>query len=259
MTATDPDPADIVMNLIVTYLTPIFLATTAGDLALARTAAIQTINAYTARNPSDLLLIAQAIALSLAVLCSISLSMVENIPINLILRLRGNAVSLHRAANKCRQALPEPAPADTHTQLSDIDRETEESIIAEVAQTQQRVAEYKANFTTEPQPSVESILLPPGEFPDSPAKMKAVMNAILTDSERRIAQAAAQKPPSPRQTPMTEAERHACAWSSAMADVAAEMAAELSTLPHAERRAASIRLEALSTTANHLISSQSLP
>jgi hypothetical protein len=242
MTTTNLTPADAIMNLIVTFLTPIFLATTAGDLALARAAAIETVNAYTARNPPDLILIAQTIALGLAVLSSISLSMAENIPINLILRLRGNAVSLHRAADKCRQALPEPAPAATHTPLSDIDREAEEAIIAEVARTQQRVAEYKASFTTQPQP--------PGEFRAS---------AIPPDSGRRIAEAAAPKLPSPRQPPMTPAERHASAWSSAMADVAAEMAAEFSALPQAERRAASIRLEALSTTANHLISGQPLP
>ena len=118
--------ANILTNLIVTFLTPMFLATTGGDLNQARAAATETVNAYTARHPADLLLIGQSIALGLAVLSSISLSMAENIPITLILRLRGNAVSLHRAADKCRQALPESALAATHTPLSDIDRESEE-------------------------------------------------------------------------------------------------------------------------------------
>jgi hypothetical protein len=265
MTATNRNPADIFLNLIVTFLTPMFLATTAGDLALARGAAIETVNAYTARNPSDLLLIAQTIALGLAVLSSVSLSMAENIPINLILRLRGNAASLHRAADKSRRALPEaaPAPTATHSPPSDIDRETEEAIIAEVARTQQRVAAYQASFAAEPPPSPEALLFPNGEFPDSTAKMKAAMNAVLTDSERHIAEAAAQNPPArtpaPRKAPMTVADAHRSAWSAAMADVGAEMAAEFATLPLAERRAAGIRLEALSTTANHLISGKPLP
>ena len=48
----------------------------------------------------DLLLIGQMIALGLATLSSVSLSMAENIPISLILRLRGSAVSLHRASGQ---------------------------------------------------------------------------------------------------------------------------------------------------------------
>jgi hypothetical protein len=44
------------------------------------------------------------------------------------------------------------------------------------------------------------------------------------------------------------------AWSSAMTDVAREMTAELATLPLAERRIAGIRVAALSSTANALIS-----
>src|ERR1700733_9648002 len=117
MTETAVRPLDILTNLIVAFLTPMFLATTGGDLNQARTAATETVNAYTARHPADLLLIGQSIALGLAVLSSISLSMAENIPINLILRLRGNAASMHRAADKCRSALAatEPEVADHNT------------------------------------------------------------------------------------------------------------------------------------------------
>src|ERR1700678_3947042 len=134
MTETSIHPADIVMNLIVAFLPPMFLATTGGALSYARAAAIETVNAYTARNPADLLLIGQSIALGLAVLSSIGLSMAENIPINLILRLRGTPVSLHRASDRCRRAVPEPiaAPAK-EAPLSDIDLQLEEETIAEVA------------------------------------------------------------------------------------------------------------------------------
>jgi hypothetical protein len=228
--------ANILTNLIVTFLTPMFLATTGGDLNQAHAAATETVNAYTARHPADLLLIGQSIALGLAVLSSISLSMAENIPINLILRLRGNAVSLHRAADKCRSALADP---QQEPPLSDADLQLEQEIIAEVTRTRQRAADYQASLA-HPQ------------APDSPVTVKAV-------SERRIAEPEAApkstSQPIPRHTPKTEDEYFRSAWSTAMADVADELTAGIANLPPAERRAAGIRANALNTTANHLIAS----
>jgi hypothetical protein len=261
MTANSLQPEDVLTHLIVTVLTPMFLATTGGDLALARAAATHTVNAYTARNPIDLLLIAQTIALGLAVLSSVSLSMAENIPISLILRLRGNAASLHRAADASRCALGEPAPgiATPLDQGVDIDQEAEAAIIAEVTRTQARAAAYQASFA---RPALAPISPAEPEFLDSPPTMKAAIAAIQAESQRRIAQAeTAMKStgtPIPHAAPTraspTEEERRRSAWSSAMADVAREMTAELATLPAAERRATSIRVAALSSTANALIS-----
>jgi hypothetical protein len=253
MTATSLQPADVLMHLIVTVLTPMFLATTGGDLALARAAATHTVNAYTARNPIDLLLIAQTIALGLGVLSSVSLSLAENIPINLILRLRGNAASLHRAADRCRRALAEPAP-EIAAPPDDVDHEAEAAIIAEAERTHARVAAYQASFVQPAQPAAP-------EFLDSPSTMKAAMAAIEAESQNRIAQAdAALKSagnPIPHATsasaPMTDDERRRSAWSAAMADVAREMTAELATLPVGERRAHSLRVAALNSTANALI------
>jgi hypothetical protein len=280
MTETSIHPADIVMNLIVAFLTPMFLATTGGDLSYARAAAIETVNAYTARNPADLLLIGQSIALGLAVLSSIGLSMAENIPINLILRLRGNAVSLHRASDRCRRAVPEPiaAPAK-EAPLSDIDLQLEEETIAEVARTRQRVNDYQASLARRQDalppaartaPATDN--LPPPEYPDSPATMKAAMAALLADSERRISEAdaamkatgqpipkAAPHQAPPRQAPTTEDEDFRSAWSSAMADVADEMTAEIANLPPNERKAAGIRVDALNATAKQLTSGAPAP
>jgi hypothetical protein len=237
MTATSLQPPDVLMHLIVTVLTPMFLATTGGDLALARAAATHTVNAYTARNPIDLLLIAQTIALGLAVLSSVTISMAENIPINLILRLRGNAASMHRAADKCRRALAEPAP-EIAAPPNDINKEAEAEIIAEAARTHARVAAYQASFAQPARPAEPESL-------DSPATMKAAMAAIEAESKRRIAQAdAALKSTgtpipyaTPTSAPMTGDERRRSAWSAAMADVA-----------H------SLRVAALNSTANALIS-----
>src|ERR1700761_568485 len=103
---------DILKNLIVTLLTPMLLTATGGDRDQARQAAIETVNAYAVSHPAELLLVGQSIALGIAMLSSVSLSMSENIPINLILRLRNNAVSLHRAAERCRSALPQPGQSE---------------------------------------------------------------------------------------------------------------------------------------------------
>jgi hypothetical protein len=303
MTTTTPQPADVLMHLVITLLTPMFLASTGGDLGLARAAATYTVNAYTARNPIDLLMIAQTIALGLAVLSSASLSMLENIPINLILRLRGNAASLHRAADTCRRALAEPAPEiavppDLH---GDFDPQAEAAIIAEASRTHARAAAYQA--------SVAQAAPARADFLDSPPTMKAAMAAIEAESQRRIAQAdvalkstgapiphakpmcvppargpmmpasaptipasaptiaasaptipasaptiAASAPTIPASGPRMDDELRRAAWSSAMTDVAREMTAELATLPLAERRIAGIRVAALSSTANALIS-----
>jgi hypothetical protein len=246
MTETSLRPIDLLTNLIVTFLTPIFLATTGGDLNQARMAATQTVNAYTAHHPADLLLIGQSIALGLAVLSSISLSMAENIPINLILRLRGNAASLHRAADKCRSALADPQRDVYEPPLSEADLQLEQEIIAEVTRTRQRAADYQASLA-HPQ------------APDSSATTQAAMAALQADSERRIAEADAALrstgQPIPRHTPKTEDEYFRSAWSTAMADVADELTAGIANLPPAERRAAGIRAAALNTTANHLIAS----
>src|SRR5277367_2069215 len=99
MTATSVQPTSLPMNLVVAFLTPILLVATGGDRSEATAMAVETINAHTARNPADLLLVGESIALGLGVLGSIGLSMAENIPIDQILRLRNNAASLHRAAD----------------------------------------------------------------------------------------------------------------------------------------------------------------
>ena len=102
-----------------------FLTVTGGDLDQARAAAIATVCACTARHPMDLLLIGQMIALGLATLGSVSLSMAENIPISLILRLRGNAVSLTGPVTTAAEPCPNPNPPPLSTPSSQPRPETE--------------------------------------------------------------------------------------------------------------------------------------
>ncbi|HEX4365300.1 MAG TPA: hypothetical protein VH023_00650 [Rhodopila sp.] len=108
MTQPEAQPTNPLMALIVALLAPTFLGVTAGDLTLARMAAIQTINDYRARNHADLIAIAQIIACGLAALGSLSLSMDDDISLSMTLRLRGNAVALNRSVEQNRRVLQQP-------------------------------------------------------------------------------------------------------------------------------------------------------
>jgi hypothetical protein len=267
MTATRPSTTDILMHMVVTFLTPMFLATSGGNLDQARTAAIQTVSACLTRNPMDLLLVGQMIALGLATLSSVSLSMAENIPITLAIRLRGNAVSLHRASEKCRRALPEPAHQEAP--LSDIDLAEEQRIIAEVAETRKRVDAYRASFA-QPQtaPTHSTPTTPefdPSFLPDAPESfdaMQAAMARLVTDAERRTGEVEATTIPTPPAAPhgATHGEKLAYAsWLIAMPGVPFPGFDYSVDLPPAEPRAGSMRAAALSTTANHLINGTAPP
>src|ERR1700733_3563161 len=105
-------PTNALMSLIVTLLLPTFLGVTAGDIALAKMAAIETINDYRARNSADLIAIAQIIACGLAALGSLSLSMDDDISLSMTLRLRGSAVALNRSAEQNRRVLAQPLRDD---------------------------------------------------------------------------------------------------------------------------------------------------
>ncbi len=271
MTATDLPPEDVLMHLVVTLLAPSFLATPGVDPVLARAAAAHTVSAHTAsahtvsahtgRHPIDLILNAQAAALGLAVLSSVSLSMADDLPISLILRLRGNAASLNRAADTCRRAMAgaQPEAAACPPPRRAFNPAAEAAIVTEVARSQAKAAAWQASLASQPVPGPSP--RPEPERPASPPTIQAPMAAVDAGSKPRVAPDAATvkstgaiPPADAIRSSNVADERRRSAWCSAMADVAAEMSTELVTLPPAERRAAGIRLAALSSTANTLIS-----
>jgi hypothetical protein len=231
------------MNLVIAFLTPMLLAAAGGDRDQAAAISVETINAYTARNSADLLLAGEAIALGLGVLSSMGLSMAENIPISLILRLRGNAASLHRAADQCRRALARPEPSGYEAPLSAVEPRQE---TAETAQP------------PSPPPAAEAPFLDPLDFPGAPAAIQAAFAALLSDAERRIAEAgpattADSAPATPEPAPMSEEEYYRLCRAAGATDPANDASAQIPNLPPAERIPTSMRAAALSTTASHLI------
>jgi hypothetical protein len=99
------------MAVIAAFLAPMFLGITSGDVALARLAAVEAVNAYRARDHADLIAIAQIIAYGLAALGSLSLSMEADRSVSMTLRLRGNANALNRSAEQNRRVTRDRRPA----------------------------------------------------------------------------------------------------------------------------------------------------
>ena len=142
-------PAEALTHLIVTLLAPMFLMTSGGDLLFARMAALETVNAYRARDHVDLIAIAQLVGCALAALGSIGLSMADDLSLSMTLRLRGNATAMNRSVEHARRALKEPRPA-TATQ-TEVDPAYEATVLAQLAEAKKVVEEAQARFyATEP-------------------------------------------------------------------------------------------------------------
>jgi hypothetical protein len=209
----------ILISFLATLLAPMFLGVTAGDVALARAAAIEAINAYQARNHADLIAVAQIIACGLAALGSLSLSMADDISLTMALRLLGNANALNRSAEHNRRALQGTRPNDPAPEITfkPADDDQESRVLAELAQTQNRVAEANIRLQSN-QPAA----------PPAPAC------------------------PRPVQTPNER--RNQAAWAHAMTDVAGEFTASIANLPPTARKEASRRAALLNGCANDLLS-----
>jgi hypothetical protein len=230
-------PFDILMNLVVALLAPMFLCVTGGDVSLARMAATETVAAYRARDLSDLIAIAQIIAYGLAALGSLSRSMEDDIPLAMALRLRNNANALSRSAELNRQAIRDKRDGDP------VPRATTTAAAPEIPAA---IAEDDSHTGA-------------NEFmDDKAAKMLADEAAARL---LRRAEHAADRAPVPALTPdpvpatahTISEKRHQEMWAIAMVHDAAEITKSIPDLPPAERKAASIRAGMLSSTANQLL------
>jgi hypothetical protein len=144
-------PVDVLLHVIATFLAPMFLTASGGDIGFARMAALETVNAYRVRGPADLIPIAQMIAFGLAALGSLSLSMADDLSLGMTLRLRGNANACDRSAERNRRVLREseaPAVAPLRAPIApDPDSERHEAeLVARVAATQQRARAIQAQM-----------------------------------------------------------------------------------------------------------------
>ncbi len=256
-------PADVLLNLIVIILAPIFLDASGGSIAFARMAALETVIAYRARHNADLIAIAQIIAFGLAALGSLSLSMADDISLSMTLRLRGNANALNRSAEQNRRALRQARP-----KLTDPDQIDPDQIDPDQTDPDQTGPYQTQPDQTRPSTAARQHAEPADLICEAAGEPKVVGQVTAHVADPVTAQAAALQPataapqPAPKSAPPTtpspaqpieERERQAI-WATAMANVAAQVTASLPNLPPTERRAASIRAAALSSTASDLLS-----
>lgn len=117
----------IVVDKILAYLAPLFLDAT-GDLAAAREAAGALLASFGARTDRELRLAALTLAFSFGALDALGRAANPELGLNQVMRLRGNANALNRAAvqNERRleklhrqapgeiEAAPDPLPAADH-------------------------------------------------------------------------------------------------------------------------------------------------
>jgi hypothetical protein len=228
-------------NLVLALLAPMFLWSTAGDIRLAYTAAAQTLNEYRVANRLSLVTVAKIVAFDIATLSSLSLSMYEDVSMSLALRLRGNANSLDRSAERNRRLLELQSRADPA-------ENSENSVEAAIAEVQRMVRDAKA-CTHASAPAAET-------QPD--AEPAAVTEPRTETAPAPVSETAAA--PAAR----TGEQQHRAAWAHAMTVVTEEFAAALQDLPPEERwpeeRLREIeRIEALTTIAGDLVSGTAPP
>lgn len=235
----------ILIDVIAALLAPMFMGPNCGDISLARTAAIETVNAYRAQNLAELLAAAQIIAFGLAALRSLSLSMTEDVSPPMALRLRGNAIALNRSAEQNRRNLvdnqcvhdgdrpPEAECPIPPAANRDPDEQTGAEPFLSVAAARQLAAEAKDRLSDAERPRV-LVPVPPPASVSAPA-------ADWTTADK----AAANK-------------RHREIWAIAMVKEAEELSVSIPSLPPTERHAALIRAAALGGTANALLTGKEL-
>jgi hypothetical protein len=224
---TNLRPTDILLALLAALLAPMFLTTTGGDIAVARLAAIETINDYRAQNRASLLAVAQIVAFGLCALGSLSLSMADDLSLSMTLRLRSNANSLNRSAEQNRRALnttshpenPAPIPAAPETMTQE-DHRLEAEAIAAVAAARQTVTEAEARIRPQQTPALQT-----------PAF------TILSKEEQQ----------------------NRTMWAAAIADVAGEFTAELPNLAPAERKLTSRKIATMGSSITAILSGAPLP
>jgi hypothetical protein len=218
--------ADILMTLIAALLAPTFLTVSAGDIGLARMAAIETVNAYRARSHADLIAVAQIVAFGLAALGSLSLSLADDVSLSMALRLRGNANACNRSAEQNRRALSENHTSDA------------------------------TSFTPAMATGPEDIPHPgPEEFLSTAAEqlLAAVAEARPPGPEQTAA------PITPVAAPTSPEKRDEEIWAIAMMRQAGKINATVPHLPPAQRREASMRAAMLTSTAHDLLASAPMP
>jgi len=105
-TLDDPEiPTDMLVNLIITLLAPLFRLRSDSEIRFARMAATETVNAYRIDTQADLITVAQIVAFGLSALRALSLAMTEEIGLTMQVRMHSNANTMSKISESLRRSL----------------------------------------------------------------------------------------------------------------------------------------------------------
>jgi hypothetical protein len=132
----------VILDKILAFLAPLFLDVAAGDAEAAKAAAHALLASYNPRTDHELRHAALIIAFSFGALDALSRSAGGELSLNQVLRLRGNAGALNRAALQNQKALDvlrarsaDEAPADETQTTEDLPASLEPGDLASFART----------------------------------------------------------------------------------------------------------------------------
>jgi hypothetical protein len=100
-----PTIAPAFLEEIVARLLHLFILGAGGDEADARYAVLSTLAAYDPEDEQELRLAAEIISFGFAALEALAKAMNSDLPVNAVLRLRGNANAAHRSGHQCQRTL----------------------------------------------------------------------------------------------------------------------------------------------------------
>jgi hypothetical protein len=100
-----PTIAPAFLEEMVAHLLHLFIRGAGGDEAAARYAVLSTLAAYDPSDEQELRLAAEIISFGFAALEALAKAMNPDLPLNAVLRLRGNANAAHRSGHQCQRTL----------------------------------------------------------------------------------------------------------------------------------------------------------
>lgn len=190
---TDIPLSESLISYIVSMLAPMFLCAGSGDVRLARMAALEILSAYRMQNQADLMTVAQVVAFGIATLGSLSQSMLDDLSLPTVLRLRGSANALSRSGHRHQQMLQQShraperrqaPPNEVARQLENLFASEDQEVAppahvqppADAPQPELReqepaapAAPLTASINTTPQPTPEPVTAAAQPFPDIPS------------------------------------------------------------------------------------------
>src|SRR4051794_36727413 len=95
----------VLLNLFLTSLAPMFGAAGNADPAAARALAFEMLAAFGVRDAMDLFTCTQMMGFGMVAMDSLNRSMTEGMSTATLVRLRGNAATMHRAAQQSHRVL----------------------------------------------------------------------------------------------------------------------------------------------------------